>query len=250
MKKYFNKIIIFVTLSLLVTFSTAHGAYRDGLSEFTQLQWDYLTHFKNNEYIFTSAITDEGGDLITIDAGKLNVNVGNNITLSNYDPSTNALMIEDYSHSEIHDGNHYLYSDSITLANNVSQDYLITTPDTSKYAHMIRILDGSAITEMYLYEATDKTGTTLQTTRNRDRNSGNTSGVIVHKGTSGGTTDGVLISQYKSGSATNQSRNPSSNPANAEIILKRNTKYILRITSKTNDNLVNVLLDWYEHTNL
>lgn len=36
---------------------------------------------------------------------------------------------------------------------------------------------------------------------------------------------------------------------NEEIILKQNTKYILRVTSGTNGNLTNLYLSWYEHTN-
>lgn len=34
-----------------------------------------------------------------------------------------------------------------------------------------------------------------------------------------------------------------------EKILKQGTKYILRITSGTADNLTNVQIDWYEHIN-
>lgn len=152
----------------------------------------------------------------------------------------------DYAHHEIHEGNHFFYSDSVTLASSGTQDYLITTADTSKLAHMIRILGGSAVTQFQLYEGSDKTGTTLQTTRNRYRDSAVASGVTIHKGTSGGTTDGTLISQYKGGSAQGASSNPTVFPSAAELVLKRNTKYILRVTSGTADNLTNVLFDWYE----
>ncbi|MDA3802827.1 MAG: hypothetical protein PF488_02935 [Patescibacteria group bacterium] len=39
--------------------------------------------------------------------------------------------------------------------------------------------------------------------------------------------------------------------ANNEVVLKRNTKYLIRITNDTtSDNWVNYLADWYEHTDL
>lgn len=73
--------------------------------------------------------------------------------------------------------------------------------------------------------------------------------ITIHKGTSGGSTDGTLIWQRKSGAAAQQSRSGMEASRSAEKILKQNTKYIIRITSGTNDNLTNIQLDWYEHTN-
>lgn len=37
--------------------------------------------------------------------------------------------------------------------------------------------------------------------------------------------------------------------ASNEVILKQNSKYLIRFTSGTADNLCNLLLEWYEHTN-
>ena len=34
-----------------------------------------------------------------------------------------------------------------------------------------------------------------------------------------------------------------------EWVLKQNTKYLLRITSHTDANVISVSFDWYEHTN-
>ena len=171
----------------------------------------------------------------------------NQYALVPVDSLTLATETVDYSHHEIHVGNHYYYMDSVELNNAAVQNYLITTPDTTTQAHMIIYADGSAITMFQLYEATDKTGTTLQTIINNNRNSANTSSLIIHKGISGGTTDGTLIQTYKSGSATQQSRSSATVRDDSEIILKRNTKYIFRVTSFTDNNLTNVDFSWYEH---
>lgn len=165
------------------------------------------------------------------------------------DRATHTLQTIDYAHHEIHAGSHFMYHDCITLANNGTQDYLITTPDSDKWPHLSFEVNGSAITAIDLYEETDKDGTTLQTIFNNDRNSENDSVITIHKGVSGGTTDGTKIWCHKSGSATQQSRSGANSEQASEIILKQDTKYILRITSSTNDNLINLALEWYEHTN-
>jgi hypothetical protein len=159
------------------------------------------------------------------------------------------MQVIDYEHHEIHAGSHFFYTDSVELASAGVQDYMITTPDTTKWAHMTFSATGSAITTVQLYEAGDRTGTTAQTLRNSDRNSLTASTLVLHKGQSGGATDGTLIWQMKSGSATAQSRSGLTALRSAEIILKRNTKYILRVTSGTAANLTNLQLEWYEHTN-
>ena len=165
------------------------------------------------------------------------------------DRSTNALNTIDYAHHEIHAGSHFMYTDAVELASGATQDYLITTPDTTKWAHMLFYLDGSAITQWQFYEGSDKTGTAAQTVGNNNRNSATVATTTIHKGTSGGTTDGTLAYFYKGGAATQQSRTGTVAGNAEEIILKQNTKYILRVTSGTNANLTNIKLEWYEHTN-
>mgnify|MGYP001028569980 CR=1 FL=1 len=166
------------------------------------------------------------------------------------DKATNTLQIIDYSHHEIHAGSHFMYTDSAEINSGGTQDYLITTPNTTKWAHILFDMDGSAITQWQLFEGSDKTGTTPQTVGNNNRNSLATAGVTIHKGTSGGSTDGTQVHIYKGGAAAQQSRQASSARNDTEIILKQNTKYILRVTSGTNANLTNLRLEWYEHTDI
>lgn len=175
-------------------------------------------------------------------------NLDGSLSPAGIDKATNTLQIIDYAHHEIHSGSHFMYTDAVELDSAETQDYLITTPNTTKWAHMLFDMDGSVITQWQLYESSDKNGTTLQTVGNNNRNSSTTATLIVHKGTSGGTTDGSVIHLYKGGAASQQSMAASMARNDSEIILKQNTKYILRVTSGTDNNLTNIRLEWYEHT--
>jgi len=107
--------------------------------------------------------------------------------------------------------------------------------------------DGVAITSFFLFEGTDRAGTTVQPIYNAFRDSVTASQATIKKGTSGGTTDGTLIQTYASGAGAIVSRASSNEEHRNEWILKLNTAYIFRVTSGTAANLCNVLFDWYEH---
>lgn len=165
------------------------------------------------------------------------------------DASTEALMTIDYAHHEIHDGSMFSYDDVVTLGSAATQDYVITVPNTTKWPHFAFDIESTVggLT-MELYEATDKIPTTPQTTYNRNRNSAATATTTVHKGTSGGTTDGTRIGWRSSGTSTAAGKLSGRVGESTERGLKMNTKYILRVTSKTNANDISVGLLWYEHT--
>lgn len=173
-----------------------------------------------------------------------------NVLENAVDGVTNALETVDYSHHEIHNGSHYFYTDSVTLGSGANQTYLITTPDTTKWVHLIFSFDGTAVTSFTIDEAGDRVGTNLQTVFNNNRNSANTAGITIHKGISGGSTDGTEIYTYASGTAQGNSRSPSLGRSDQEIVLKQNTKYLITVLSGTAGNLTNVMFEWYEHTNV
>lgn len=164
------------------------------------------------------------------------------------DDITETLQIIDYSHHEVHSGSHYFYSDCITLGNGATQDYLITTPNTTTWLHFLFDIKGTLSTDISIFEAGDRVGTTLQTTYNNNRNSLNVSEATLHKGTSGGTTDGTDIHPDCFGTGVAGGFGGVSDRSN-EIILKQDTKYLIRITSNTNGNRLSVHFDWYEHVN-
>jgi hypothetical protein len=172
-----------------------------------------------------------------------------NERIATIDASTHALNGIDYEHHEIHAGSHFFYTDKATLAANASTSYVISTPNTTKWTHMTFAATGSAITTVDLYESIDLTGVgARQTIVNSNRNSATTSGMEIWDAIAPGTVGGTLIWSMSSGSATAQSRAGLSAERSNEIILKKNTRYLLRITSGTNDNLTNLQLEWYEHT--
>lgn len=172
---------------------------------------------------------------------------GKRMTMEYVDNMSSVLRQIPHDHSEIHEGDTFRYYDAVTIASAATQDYLITTPNTTKWAHFTFEVNGTAVTSFTLFEASDKSGSTLQTVWNAHRNSSVTATTTVHKGTTGGTTDGTALVTFSSGTATNQSRSAAAQTHDSEIILKQNTKYIIRITSGTDGNLCNIAMNWYEH---
>lgn len=165
------------------------------------------------------------------------------------DSLSRALVTVTNEHHEIHEGNHFVYSNPNTIGSSASIDWLITSPAAPVTTHLVFQADGIAVTSVFFYEGSDKTGTAAQTVFNSNRASLNTALTTVHKGVSGGTTDGTLLFSYASGAATGGIvRSPSAAGREFEFILQPATKYLLRITSGTASNLTNLFLRWYEET--
>jgi hypothetical protein len=161
-----------------------------------------------------------------------------------FDAEYGALVEIDAGHYQIHQGNHFFFHDHNEIDNGNSVTYLFQTGD--KEVHFTRDLDGSTITMYECFGGTDRTGTTLQTVFNSNRNSAKTATFQIYKGVSGGTTDGTRSCYYKGGSSTNQSKGPMISRNDNEVILAKNSKYLMKITSFVNDNLTNIGLYWYE----
>jgi hypothetical protein len=169
--------------------------------------------------------------------------VGPNGTAVNVD-GVGALEHITGEHHQIHAGTSFYYDDLITLGAGVTQDYLITA-DSLK-SHWGYLIDGAFGITIELFEATDKTGTTLQTAYNRNRNSSITPTTTTHKGISGGTTDGTRIVWRRSGTGAVGGKLSGTSTDASERILKMGTKYILRITSAAVNNEIALQLNWYE----
>jgi len=162
------------------------------------------------------------------------------------DDSTNSIQTVSYAHHEIHGGSAYVVSMIFnSVGSGSSADVLIVTPDTTKYTHMVYSAVGTGEFEALMYEdtTTSADGTAITPT-NRNRNSANTPGAVAtHTPTITGV--GTLLLSSRLGSGKNsggESRDIS------EFILKRNTKYLFRITSRAAGNELTHILDWYEHT--
>ena len=164
------------------------------------------------------------------------------------DPVTHALEVVDYAHYEVHAGSSFYYHDVDAMGNAEVQYYLITTPNTTKWAHFgleIDFNESAGIVE--LFEGGDRVGADAGAVFNSNRNSTVEATVTVHKNITGGTADGTRIFWKRVGAG--KSAGWVAGTAE-ERILKQNTKYLLKLTNtNTTTNNVTVVLRWYEHTN-
>jgi hypothetical protein len=166
------------------------------------------------------------------------------------DVATHVIKTIDNAHSEIHDGDAFFRKDWLDLTNGQVYDILCVTPDTARYAHIVVEFASELESNIKVYEgATASNNGTAITVFNRNRNSAtNSTTLLYHTPTVAGGAEGTNIANYKIGSSRAVGGNEGSR---LEIILKRNTKYLIRITNDTaNANWFAFLADWYEHTNL
>jgi len=165
---------------------------------------------------------------------------------SGIDASTESLQVIDYAHHEIHSGSHFYIKNYMDLTNAQVFDFLAVTPDTLKWAHMLVEFNFEAEAHIQVYEGTTTSndGTTV-TPVNRNRNSSTTPTVSIYH-TPTVTDVGTLIAGYKTGSGNKVGGEIR---GSNELILKQNTKYLIRLTNDTAlNNWVDYLADWYEHT--
>ena len=167
------------------------------------------------------------------------------------DRATNQLMTIDYAHHEIHAGSAYFAVYSALGDDTDVIEVRIQTPDTRKWAHMEIIIDAALAATAQLWTPTTMTheaGNAI-TPMNRDHNSANTSGLTVCH-TPGGSQAGAanLLQYLGSASASGRSDGGGSTGSRAEFILKQNEDYLIRATSRADNNALSIILSWYEHT--
>jgi hypothetical protein len=177
---------------------------------------------------------------------------GTNARPLNMDTTTRELVTLLREHHMVHEGNLYRISD-VQNVNTTTLKWMLTTPNTTKWMHMTFPFECTGEMTMLITEGADRTGTNLLTAVNRNRNSGNTATLVVHRAYSDGSTDGattILTSRVgATGIAPSKTLAVSGTRAESEWILKQNTKYIVSVTTYA-DVYVTARFDWYEHTNL
>lgn len=176
---------------------------------------------------------DANGDVLPSDVGFV-------------DRGSGALTVLDFSHHKIHKGDHYTASERVTLGAAATREYLITTADSSKVPHFLYAVSSGLSVTIDLFEETTKTGGTAVPSLNNNRRSGNTAETTVTH-SPGGAGDGTQI-LYDSAGGTGGGRSGGEARGENEYLLKRNTKYLLRITSGDANNVISIRLHWYENT--
>ena len=162
------------------------------------------------------------------------------------DASTNSLLTIEYAHHEIHAGTHFFIKNYYTLGNSEELEFLAVPSDTLAWSHMFTSFNFELEGMVYIYEntTTSNDGTPI-TSQNRNRNSNNTAKLIVYAIPTV-TIDGNLVAAYSVGAGK---KSGGESRANNELILKQNTKYLIKIVNGvTTANNVDYLADWYEHT--
>ena len=186
------------------------------------------------------------------------------------DASTHALEIIGYAHHEVHAGSAFAVHQVEVDFDKASEiGVLFTTPNTTKWIHMLALVDCGTAAWFEILEAptvdTDNYPITFYTPQNRNRNHDGVTASIVSsvRGTPNAdevslklkgdaapiTDDGTvvhteIIGTGKKGSAVG-SRGTS------EYVLKQNTTYYFRLKglgSGADDSVASIELDWYEHT--
>jgi len=166
------------------------------------------------------------------------------------DASTEAQMIIDYAHHETHAGSSFNVCD-IQNVSSTTIKYQITTPNTTKYSHMLFDIECTGEMQIIVTEGSDRVDGTALLEINRNRvGTPPTAGTIVTLTPTGGTTDGATIIFCKRSGSTgvgSKTVSAGSSRGNNEYILKPNTKYVVSIETFA-DVYVTLDIDWYEHT--
>ena len=150
-------------------------------------------------------------------------------------------------HAKIHDGKHFFYGDIVTLAQDAVLNICIQTP-ASETIHLNYNMGSTLGTKIEVYEESDITynGSDI-VFENNNRLSTNASPLTNSE--TGSTINNVgtkLPSTIQLGSSTSPFQGlPGSGERKNELILKRSTSYIIRITSLNNSNVISYFMDLY-----
>jgi hypothetical protein len=158
-------------------------------------------------------------------------------------------IIIDIEHHKIHKGVHYAcqdYDDDVDTA--TPKYWLVVTPNTSTRVHFNfnTIASKQGLIEFFENPTITDNGTAI-TPCNSDRNSSNTAELLCYKDptiSSDGTRLGVNVTGSDSASVVGGSGG--SSKRDDEFILKQNTGYIVKFTTKVNDARVSNCFKWYE----
>lgn len=175
----------------------------------------------------------------------------NSTIVSPTDDATGAVETIDYAHHEVHSGRHFTFSayDS-DLDIGGTLEFIVTTPDTTRWSHLVGTITGALHTDFEFFEDTTHTTGAAQNVYNNNRNSANAAGTTVHL-SNDNNADGTLLFSTSfgidTGSGNNLRTGGGGSRAENEWMLKQNTKYLFRLTSQATNNNCALVLSWYEH---
>jgi hypothetical protein len=166
------------------------------------------------------------------------------------DSITHTMQVINYAHHEIHAGSSFTVADTVA-ADTTTVKWQVTTPNTTKYAHLIFELTCTGEATFLVTEGSDRDDGIALTEVNRRRvGTPTVATTVVTRTPTGGTTDGAIILFSMRNGITNvagKSIEGSTARGTNEWILAPNTKYVISITTYA-DVFATMIVDWYEHT--
>lgn len=167
------------------------------------------------------------------------------------DAGTDALMMMDYEHQEIHAGDHYMVSGFETESSGGTITFGVTCPSGAKHLHMTIDVKGVTQTSLEIREdATVSAGSAVTPVNNNRCASGASSiATIVKDPTINGSGSQIFaMSAGREVSGFLSADLSGKHDRDREIIFKAGATTLVRIESYGNSNVISYILEWYEHT--
>lgn len=183
------------------------------------------------------------GGILKVDRSRITDQDDN---MLNLDASTGSMLTMNFIHHMVLLGDHYRFTQHITLNNNIEYEILFKTPDETKRGHLLWNTLGSFETELHVFEGSTKTPGTAIIPINSNRNSVKAS-IMNISHTPGGSGDGVEIYNWSFGS---DKKSGGESRGDSPLVLKQDTNYLVRFKSLANGNSISAAFFWCEHSDI
>ncbi len=164
------------------------------------------------------------------------------------DASTHSLIVISNEHHEVHEGDTYFIKTFLfdqEGSGNITY-FSFTTPDTTKEIHAKVAISPDVDFEVEIFEDATVTGGTPIPGQNANRNSTNTADLAALAGPTVSVAGNLMWAARNGGGRDPVGVAPG---LNYEIIAKRDSTYVFKITKRTTaDGVVDIDFWWYEHT--
>lgn len=168
------------------------------------------------------------------------------------DEVSGALVTIDFSHHEVHEERHFIYSNSQDIPASTTVSFTIVTPNTNRKTHFGFTVNGEVEWDLQLFEgATGLTSVGTPVTNpaviNNCRDSIIANGTIINSSpTLGVGSKGTLIWRSHAGSGRSIGGTAGSGE---ELKLRTNTIYWIDLTNVSNSasNFIDWIVEFYEH---
>lgn len=191
-----------------------------------------------------SKITD-GTNNAEITVGAATGAKGLRVFIGPTDPISDLPVFVEFSHHQIHEGEAHMACYLIaSLGLNANFNFRINVP-TSIYPHTVIEVISTSEAELFLYEGmtfTAGNGGTQVATNNHNRNSSIIPGTTIYQNATPATTG----TEIWCGLVGSGNRAGSGDRGLNEFILKANTNYLYRVTSRVASNKILVRFNFYE----